>query len=379
MNRHFSNYSLHELATNVGDFKTLLDTANEKYNNTIWKQFATVLPASNSKRFSTIVEEANIVVKASMLGSTAKKPLRSFEGGKAHGDSIHKIGHGFKVDQDDIDNIIELNLIGGDIAYQMVKRYLNRARAIIGGFHATWNSWIFEALSNQEIVLKSQDTTLYTVDMGVPDANKLVVEGTAKWFDEDSTKYNIIKDLLRMDKVADDDACGMPSNRALFVPKALLQKVLVDPTVIAALKARMVVFSPDNLILTDRYVLNQISATFGLPPIVAIDEKSRIEKDGIPQVDSASFNQDKVILAPTMPLFNMHNSPSDYQRDANPGTIKTFTEGGLIGAIQLYASDPYSVVTNMESWSFFGFKNPKWLVSLDTGKYHATGLASNVA
>lgn len=370
MNRHFSNYSLHELATNVGDFKTLLDTANEKYNNTIWKQFATVLPASNSKRFSTIVEEANIVVKASMLGSTAKKPLRSFEGGEAYGDSIHKIGHGFKVDQDDIDNVIELNLIGGDIAYQMVKRYLNRAQAIIGGFHATWNSWIFEALSNQQVVLKAQDTTLWTVDMRVPDTHKIKAEGAA-WFtdpvDSDAPLlYNIIKDLIRMNKLADEDSCGMPSNRVYLFPKALLQEALADKTVIDALKARLIAFDTDNLILTDRYILDQISKAFNLPPIVAIDEKSRIEKDGIPQVDSASFNTKKVVLVPAMPLFNMHNSPSDYQRDANPGTIKTFTEGGLIGAIQLYHSDPYSVITNMESWSFFSFKNPRWIISLDT-------------
>ncbi len=50
-----------------------------------------------------------------------KKPLRSFEGGEAYGDSIHKIGHGFKVDQSDLNHIKELNLVNYDLGYEMVK------------------------------------------------------------------------------------------------------------------------------------------------------------------------------------------------------------------------------------------------------------------
>ena len=364
MNRDYQNYNLYDLASNVGDFKMLLDTVNNKYNQALWKQFTTVLPASNSHRFSAIVEETNIVVKASPLGAMGKKPLRSFEGGEAYGDSIHKIGHGFKVDQSDLNHIKELNLVNYDLGYEMVKKYMGRAEAIVGGFHTAWNSWIFEALSDQQITLKPQGhTTGYTVDLRTPAANKLKA-GTAKWFAADGG-YDIIKDLKRMNALADDDSVGMPSNRVFLCSKTLYDKIIADAGVIAAIKAYMIL-SSDALQLNDRYIRQQLSVAFDLPPIVPINEKSRIEIDGVPTVDSAAFNVDKIVLVPVTQLFNMHNSPSDYSEDSNPNTIKSAFEGGLIGAIQLYESDPFSLITNMESWSFVSYKNPKWVVSLDS-------------
>ena len=90
-------------------------------------------------------------------------------------------------------------------------------------------------------------------------------------------------------------------------------------------------------------------------------------------MDSKAYNDDKVLLVPQTALFDLHNSPSDYTKDTNPAALKTFTEGGLIGAIQLYESDPIKILTNMESWSFLTFKNPKWIISLDHTAHSATG------
>ena len=367
MNRDYQNYNLYDLASNVGDFKMLLDTVNNKYNQAIWKQFTTVLPASNSHRFSAIVEETNVIVKASPLGAMGKKPLRSFEGGEAYGDSIHKIGHGFKVDQSDLNHIKELNLVNYDLGYEMVKKYMGRAEAIVGGFHTAWNSWVFEALSNQQITLKPQGhATGYDVDLRVPAANKLVA-AKAAWFAQ-SGEYDIIDDLKRMNALADDDSVNMPANRVFLCSKTLYDKIIADAGVQAAIKGFMILTS-DDLKLSDSYIKQQLSVAFGIPPIVAINEKSRIEIDGVPTVDNAAFDVNKIVLVPVSQLFNMHNSPSDYSQDSNPNTIKSDFEGGLIGAIQLYESDPFSVVTNMESWSFISYKNPKWVVSLDTSSF----------
>lgn len=364
MERHLSVYqALVGVPGNQGELQYMLDTVNSKYNNSLWRAFTEVLPASRSKKFSTIVEETGIVVKASVLGSMGKKPLRSVEGGQSYSDSIHKIGHGFKVDQSDLNAIEEMNLVNVDMAAEMVKKYINRANMIIGGFHATWNDWIFQGLSDQTIKLYNQGKLAYTIDLRTPAKNKLKAS-KAKWFAADGG-YDIIGDLRKMSKRADDDDVNMSSDRVFVVAKSLYDKILADAGVIAAIKARMPLMNSTLAILTDNEILAGLRA-LGLPPMVAIDEKSRIEIDGVPTLDSAKFNENKVSLIPTSKLFNMHNSPSDYLKDQNPATVKTTFEGGLIGAIEIFGSDPIEVVTNMESWTFPSFKDPRKIVSLDT-------------
>lgn len=372
MNRELQNYQvLAGTPSNTGELKMILDQVNAKYNNSIWRTFTDVLPASRSKRFSTIVEETGIVVKASVLGSMGKKPLRSVEGGQMYSDSIHKIGHGFKVGQDDYNAIEEMNLVNVDMGMEMTKKYQNRANMIIGGFHATWNDWIFQGLSNQKITIVNQGKSI-EIDLRTPVKNKLKAKGSAAWFDVDPLKFNIYQDLKRMDKVADEDYVNMPSSRVFLVAKDLYDKMIVDKTLIELIKARMPLQNSTTAILTDAEILAGMRA-LGLPPMIAIDEKSRIEIDGIPVIDTPKFNPAMVVLVPTTRLFNMHNSPSDYEKDTNPATVKTSFEGGLIGAIEIFGSDPIEVVTNMESWTFPAFKDPKKIVALDSSKFSASG------
>lgn len=372
MNRELTDYQiLAGTPQNAGELKVILDTVNNKYNNSIWRTFTDVLPASRSKKFSTIVEETGIVVKASVLGSMGKKPLRSIEGGQMYSDSIHKIGHGFKVDQSDYNAIEELNLVDVNMSMQMTQKYMNRANMVVGGFHATWNDWIFQGLSTQKIVLQNQGKSV-TIDLRTPDKNKLKAKGSAAWFAADDTKFNILEDLKRMNKVADEDWVNMPSNRVFLVAKDLYDQMIMDKGIIEAIKARMPLQNATNVILTDGEIIAGMRA-LGLPPVVAVDEKSRIEIDGIPTMDSAKFDKNMVTLVPVGRLFDMHNSPSDYLKDTNPATVKSTIEGGLIGAIEIFGSDPIEVVTNMESWSFFSFKNPKNILSLDSSKFSQNG------
>jgi hypothetical protein len=62
--------------------------------------------------------------------------------------------------------------------------------------------------------------TGYTVDLRTPAANKLVAS-TAAWF---TVGADIIKDLKRMNALADDDSVGMPSNRVSCAPKHCMTK-----------------------------------------------------------------------------------------------------------------------------------------------------------
>ena len=372
MQTNYLNYSLYDIVANPGDFKSILEDLNSKYNNSMWRMFTTVLPASRSKNFSAIVEATNIVVKASVLGPAGKKPLRSLEGAELYGDSIHKIGHGFKLSEQDLNKIENMNLANSDIGYRIAKQYFSQASKLIGGFHATWNSWIFQALSKQQITLTPEGGSSVVADLRTPAANKFVAKGTHEWFNS-SGGYDIIADLKAMNKYA-DDYTDMPGNRVYVCSKALLDKIVADAGVIAALKARMILVDSANAVLNESYIRRAISSTFEIPVIVAIDERTRKEVDGIPQADSASFDENYISLIPVGALFNMHNSLPNYALDNNPNTIKTSFEGGLIGAIQLFHSEPYSVITNMEAWTFPAFKNPKWIVSLNSGAYSSTGV-----
>ena len=361
------------IPANSGDLKYILDAVNAKYNKSDWKLFATVLPQSESRKFSVLLDETGIVVKASPLGREGQKPLRSFEGAELYSDSVHKVGHGFKVDQADVDALREMNLVNMDLATEIAKKYWNRATAVVGGFHATLNDWIYQAISKQTITIYNQGKSTYILDLRVSSANKLKVKSSnANWFDADSTKYNIPSDLVRMNERADDDDVMMPKDRVFICSKKLRDKMFKDPTVIAEIKARIPSYSTDY-ILTNSKIEEGLRVALDLPPIVAVDYKSRIEVDGIPQLDSASFDEDMICLIPMGQIFDLHNSPSSVRDEKSNAVITTTIEGGLIGVLEKFGADPVVAITNMEAIFFPSFKNTKYIVSLNSAAHSATG------
>ena len=370
MNAKYTNYSLlTDLTSSNDDLSVIINAVNDKYNNSFWKSLTEVLPASRSKKFSIIVEETGIVVKASVIGSQSKKPLRSFEGGAAYQDSMPKIGHGFNFDQGDLNAIKELNLVNTNMATMAAQKYMNRASTLLAGFHATWNGWIYQALSNQAITLDNLGGTAATVDLRTKAANKLKCAGTAGWFTAGTTS-KIADDLQRMSRVA--DLSNMPSDRVYVCSKTLYEKITSNAGILAAIKASIPLSTADTY-LSPKKISSMMSMIFDIAPIVSIDEVSRIEVDGIPVLNTADFNVNKISLIPLSKLFNMHNSPSDYMDDTNPAAYKASAEDGLIGSIQMFSSDPITVLTNFESWTFPTFKNPDLIVSLDSTKFSATG------
>jgi len=372
MNRDYQNYNLlTDLTGNDQDLSIIINSANAKYNNSFWRTITDVLPASRSKKFSTVIEETGIIVKASVIGSMGEKPLRSFEGGAGYVDSLPKIGHGFVFDQSDLNNIEELNLVDADMALMAANKYRNRTISLLGGFHATWNGWIYQALADQVIRLDNLGGATISVDLHTKSTHKLKAKGTAGWFTS-ATTAKISDDLIRMNKTADD--ANMSSERMYVCSKVLYDKIAADAGILASIKATMP-WSTADTYLSPKRVMASMSSVFDIPMIVSIDEVSRIEIDGIPTSNpTADFDTDKISLVPITKLFNMHNSPSDYTKDTNPAAYKATAEGGLIGSIQLFASEPISVRTNFESWSFPTFKNPDMIVSLDSSLFSETGL-----
>ena len=271
MNRQYQNYNiLTDLVSNSDDFKILIDNANAKYNNALWRSFTTILPATQSKKFSAIVEETGIAVKASVVGSMGKKPLISTEGGSTYSDSIHKIGLGFKVDQSDMNNIEEMNYVNTNLATEMLKIWDVRATTVFQGFNAMWNDWAFYGLSNQEIPIYNQGVLDFTVDLRTPAANKLKAKGSAGWFTSGTTA-KIADDLVRMNKEADDK--GMPSLRMFCISKTTADKLVLDTNLNTAVKASLGFYDTTNAIISRTRFLSILSQLLEIPPIVVIDEK----------------------------------------------------------------------------------------------------------
>jgi len=370
MNSQYGNYNLlTDLTSSDGDLSVIINTVNQKYNNSFWRSLTNVLPASRSKKFQTIVEETGIIVKASVVGSQSVKPLRSFEGGAMYGDSMPKIGNSFKYDQGDLNAIEELNLVDTDMSLMAAEKYINRATKMIAGFHATWNGWIYQALSTQTILLENLGGTTDTVDLHTKASHKVKCKGSAGWF-TGGTTAKIADDLQRMNKIADDD--GLPASRIYVCSKTLYDKIIADATILASIRASIPLATSDTY-LSPKRTAGMISTVFDIPMIYSIDEVSRIEVDGIPVLDTADFDVNKISLIPVSRLFRMHNSPSDYIKDPNPDVYKAATEGGLIGTLQQFNSNPISVLTSFESYSFPTFNNPDWIVSLDSTLYSSTG------
>ena len=373
MNKSNDNYNLIALASNESQLRLIIDSANAKYNNTAWRAFAEVLPARNNKSFQTIVKETGIAVKASILGATDQKPLRSVEGAQTYNDSILKIGHGTKVDQDDISFLEQMALVDSNMGDLIIETYRNRLSSILQGFHMYWNDWVFQALSDQQLTTQSLGGAKTVIDLRVPSNLKLKAMGTSAWFApavDGKYGYDVLADLRRMVKMADKDAT-MSANRVFVCSQELFDKIILDSPLIKTLIATINMqegASPDPIELSRR-----MSVAFGIPRIIPIDDKSRHEVDGIPVISPNAFNPNKISLIPVSQLLDMHNSPSDYRYDTNPATTKTATEGGLIGALTSYGSEPFHIRTNMEAWSLITFKNPKSIVSLDTSVFSANG------
>ena len=370
MNRYYDQYQglLNTFILGSEDLRILLDTANAKYNRASWRNFATFDVPQIGKSFKAIIEETNIIVRASLLSPSGKKPLRSTEGGELYTGSIPKIGHGFKIDQADINFFKELGQVEGDVNDWIARTYINRAAKIIGGFHATWTGWIYQALSTGWIkVTKDQNPDGIPLNVGMKVKPSHMIGALTKvWSDPDA---DIIGSLQRMVKIATDDS--IPFDYIGMTKELFDNVVCKNKNVIEALKGRMLIREDILYPFTTREIKERLASGFDLPPIVLFDERSRFESDGIPVDGAPSFDPNAAILLKAGYFFGIKNSPDDYREDKNPAVITSSTENGHIGAIKIFGSEPINVITNMEAWAFPVMKNPNNIVIMDTSKVTA--------
>ena len=176
MNRELSFYNY--LGQKDG-MQIIVDTVNERYNNTNWKRdFAWARPQWDLT-FSVLAAEIGITPMAAVIDVNAPKPLRNVRGASFYGGSIPKLGHGFNVDEQDMRNQQILAARGGDVDIAAISDiFFKNVDKLVGGAHARLNEMADQARSTGKVVVNITNNpdgvvSFVDVDLKVPADNKL--------------------------------------------------------------------------------------------------------------------------------------------------------------------------------------------------------------
>lgn len=386
-NRSYDLYGALDLRRYLapGDFKTIFDNSNEKYNGKGWQLCAAFGPKQLSRVWANNVKDSLIVPKASTLAVGANKPIRSTAGWRFYGGNIFKIGHATKLDEDDLLKLQELAANDqGRLAELIIDAFITRSDELIIGMHNKLTSWVNKAKSTGLIVDSDIDGISVGVDMKVPADRKFSV--AASWFDTSNnyapnTTYNgttvdPVANMLEAQKFADDN--NIPYDH-WEMTKAMYERFWQHPAVIAKCRNRLVNVTNTSYALVETDVIRLIHE-YGVAPIQIVDEKSAREIDGILQVDSASFDPDALVLCQSGNLFEIKNACSVYEERVKYGGQTaadqySFTgENNAIAILNTWEERPIQNIFETELWAFPVFNNPKNIVILNTQATHSWAL-----
>ena len=281
-------------------FGVLLNTANQKYNEAIWRRYADWGMPTDDTEWVQGMKETPILVRASILGPDGNKPQRSTEGWNVYKGSVPEFGHSFSIDQDDFKMLRKRSkLEGTPFENLMVDSLIQNSSNMLGGIHNELAHMVLSALSTAEIHEASVDGGKYDFQFPLEDGHKLNV--TTMWFNKDGSANEAadpVKDIVDMQKYLTDGLQLAVDHWK--ISKTLLDKLLAHPKVISACMARAE-FRNVNTSLQGSLLLTQdeeLAIIHGLNiwPFDVIDFKTRHEEDGKPQLDEPAFDP-KVMVA----------------------------------------------------------------------------------
>lgn len=362
--RDVSIYNYNDLRRYVDNdnFGLLLDTANAKYNEAIWRKYATWGTPSDDKEWIQGQKETPILVRASVLSTHGTKPQRSTEGWKYYGGSIAKIGHGFSIDEDDLFAMRKASKLQGiPYANLMTDTLIQNSANMLGGIHAELNYMVLQALSTGAINDIAVDGGRY--DFRFPIADNHFIKPDKMWFSADGSEKaeatNVIKDILDMQEYL-TDSLGLAVDH-WKMSKKLFKKILRHSSVLSSIKARANYYNPDDVNLTDAEIVAALHAN-GVWPIDVIDYKSRHEVDGKPVTDAPAFDE-HVMAAYNSGLvpFEMKCTNSIYLDRQSMGGIGTnhnysFVEG-RIAVLTSWEERPIKNIVDCELYAAPVFNN----------------------
>ena len=368
MNRELSFYN--SLGGQEG-MQLIVDTVNEKYNNTAWKRdFVWGRPQWNLD-FSVLAAEIGIAPMAAIIDVNSPKPLRNVRGLSFYGGSIPKLGHGFNVDEQDMRNQQILAAKGGEIEVAAISDiFFKNIDKLVQGAHARLNYMADQARSTGSIVIDVNNNpdgapNYVSVDLKVPAANKLKAgfnqTTPAAW--SDLTDGNPIQDLIDMVAYADDN--GIPYG-AIEMSKTKFNAFASHPNVVAWTKGRMMVSDSVTYPVGKSDVLAALEG-FNLPPIVINDSKYTAEVDGIVTAVGSAFDDDNVILRPIAILGEVKNAVSMHTlAPSSPTVVRTTAEEGKFSLLSTWKAEELINHVELEALAIPTLSNPKSLVILDT-------------
>lgn len=363
------------------DYKLILDFSFSQYNGKGYQQYGYFGQKQLTRVWGNVVKQDEIVVKASALGVGAGKPMRSTSGYDRYAGSIPKIGHGVKIGEDDLLHLQEVAAASQNrdsAMYQlMLDATIKQSNQLIIGMQNKLTSWVYEALSTGYIHNADIDGLQFDIDMNVPNANKFKTEAGKDWFNNsDLTTPNSASDPVGDMLVVQNYAGGAKIPVTHWeMTKKLWGKFINHPSV--QTKCRNSINSVVNkeLALTESQVVTQLH-DLGILPIKIVDEKSYVEIDGIPQVDTDSFDPTSLVLAadPSR-LFEYKNACSVLEEatrfGANKEGIYSFVgENGSIAVMNKWYEEEVTNKATAEQWVVPVPTNPKHICILNIFNSH---------
>lgn len=373
MTHELSLYELFNIINNSKTLASIVETANAKYNEPIWKLYCDKLDPQVVDVWRRVLEEKEVEVKASVVSANASLPVRSISGGKEMFGNIVRIGHAFKMEATDISDIIKMGVMGDGIQKYYLRKVLNKSTAQVIGIHSRINDMVFQGLSTGKIIFDSDnnpDGIPYEYDLKVPAANKLCCKhATKKWSDDD---YSPLSDLKRMVEVAKKQRI---SYSHFEMTQAKFDRLVSHPLTLAQYRI-FAGYSADAPVadIGSDIVWESVRKKLGLPYVVIVDEMSMIEVDGIPTVSSSSFAPTNVILRGSSSFYDLYNTIPLNRYDNNPATITTAIENEMIVIQKKFQSDPIQEKVGFEAMVMPVAKNPKNVIILNTDKAASNGL-----
>lgn len=381
-NRDSSIYSAFDLRRYLApeDYKAIYDYSNAKYNLKGWQNFGTFGVKQNSRIWGNVIKEDEVIVKASTLAVGAPKPIRSTSGWERYAGSIFKVGHGVKIEEDDLLQMQELAAsANGGMQKLMLDAMIAKSDNLIIGIHNKLTSWVYKGLSCGKIADSDSDGISFEADLRVPGNHKVTPATGKSWWNisgntwTENASSDPIQDLLDAQQLADDE--NIPYDH-WEITKFTYRKFINHSQVLAKVRNHMPAVVTSGYIPVENEILNVLHE-FGVAPFRIVDEKSAKEIDGISTVDTDSFDKKALVLCNSgSDLFEIKNAKSVYEEVVAAGGSMaaqySFTgDNGVIAVMNEWKSSPAQNIFEAEAWFFPVLRNPKHILIFNFDATHS--------
>lgn len=365
--RDVSIYSLNDLRRYVDaeNFGLLLNTANQKYNRAVWRDYADWGNPSDSREWIQGQKETPILVRASVLSAHGNKPQRATTGWKTYGGSIPKLGHGFSIDESDLFELRKASALQGvPFGYLVTDSLIQNSSNMLGGIHNEISRMLLQAMSTGGINEVAIDGASY--DYKFPIDKKNFVDVTSKWFEVGKDGVTLtakedadpVKDLKDAQKYITDSLQLQVDHWTMS--KTLFDALLNHPAVLKRCFARADFRNTNSttikdLLLSDDEIMAVIHG-LGIWPIDVIDFKTVHEENGQPVNDNIPFDVHNIVATNSLQKpFTIKCANSIFKDRVAAGptansTLYSFVEN-RIGVLNTWQERPIENIVDFEVYA----------------------------